>query len=63
MFHLADNASTLAAHHAGRGCTCSSALRPGRRRDDGAGPSTSTNTLLVPTMVNALVNFPGLDAQ
>jgi long-chain acyl-CoA synthetase len=62
MFHLADNASTLAV-------TMLGGVHVFIPRFDPAAVAASieaekvTNTLLVPTMVNALVNYPGLDAH
>ena len=62
MFHLADNASTLAV-------TMLGGVHVFISRFDPAAVAAAieaerlTNTLLVPTMINALVNFPGLDAH
>ncbi len=62
MFHLADNASTLAV-------TMLGGVHVFIPRFDPAAVAAAieaekvTNTLLVPTMINALVNFPGLDAH
>ena len=62
MFHLADNASTLAV-------TMLGGVHVFIPRFDPAAVVAAieaervTNTLLVPTMINALVNYPGLDAH
>ena len=62
MFHLADDASTWRS-------PCSGGVHVFIPRFDPAAVAAAieaekvTNTLLVPTMINALVNFPGLDAH
>ena len=62
MFHLADNASTLAV-------TMLGGVHVFIPRFDPAAVAAAieaervTNTLLVPTMINALANYPGLDAH
>jgi long-chain acyl-CoA synthetase len=61
MFHLADGASTLAVTMAGGTHVFIPRFDPGAAAASIAAERV-TNTLLVPTMINSLVNLPDLDA-